>query len=1108
MNVREKLSMQLFVLLLSFTIILSGQFFTGDNHDQILSSETTITGKGIDDETGESLKSSSMVNTEPERSSVFNGYPFDATTYLKRISPSDNSDGIRYSVSLPSDNNLLPVGTVRDIWGLDYVSSTAVEISSTLRGAGAHCQIWVEDIYWDTDVTQSDVDAIIDEFENKIWPLATLYFGYPADIDSDGVVNVSILLHDTGPDIAGYYWSYTQSLNGFEIFYMTKDTGPDNNNLMGTLVHEFQHMIHDSADGSEERWLDEGCADFAKALGGYFVGNQSWKIPYFEVDPATSLIYWDYYEDDHNVLVNYAMSYLFIEYLNEYYGGNTAIYSLVQDSYYQGIESVNQTVLQSLGHTFEEVFTDWVIANYLDDPSFQQFGYRNLDVQAEPEQTIALNASSPSFTANTAVDHRAGKAYLLDNTSGTVTLSFNGEDTGNFEVVIAQYNNVQNSITGVSLDSNQEGELVFPVYDMTYLFVINHEGNTSLGDFWDDQGGYTNNTFTFDLTLDASPVTLSGAIVSVNNHLLDISELVINDLLGTWTTADLVGVNIFDNAGNPANLGFELEYNSLAGSWEGSDFDVTSLPAGQYICRVFASNGTAGGNLEVPFTVNDSPDYWVNWFVDPDNDGDYGTAMEVVNVSYHRTDSHIFVKIGLNTTPELDGDHYYLLFFDFDGDDTDEWAVYWSPSSLVSYWVRWSDSWYAKNVHFVLGNNIIFKLPLEAELAGNTYAYVYGYAWDTRGGSSDLFPDSGEFQYVELIPHELTIPDITYPTSGEIIIGTVTIQWSAVVDSWWTHEVNYSLWYSPDNGSNWYQLVTNLTETSFEWNTTSLIEGSDYRLKVIANCTSGLVSESISSLFTITHTPHELLAVTIIQPTGGDTLNGSVTVQWTVVSDSWPHSVTYTLWYSPDGGTTWHVLASNLIGTSYLWNTANVVDGSNYLLKVRAGCSGGLTVEGISSLLSIENNPHELSEPSIIYPAGGETLKGTVTIQWSPASDSWTHGVTYTLWYSPDGGTTWHVLAINLISNSVQWDTTGLDDGSSYLIKIVATCSGGLTVDDISEEVFTINNAEYSTTTVTETSTTTGNGGFSPASSSGIITLLAGAFFITARHRRSRGRKN
>jgi parallel beta-helix repeat protein len=112
------------------------------------------------------------------------------------------------------------------------------------------------------------------------------------------------------------------------------------------------------------------------------------------------------------------------------------------------------------------------------------------------------------------------------------------------------------------------------------------------------------------------------------------------------------------------------------------------------------------------------------------------------------------------------------------------------------------------------------------------------------------------------------------------------------------------------------------------------------------------------------------------------------------------------------------------------------------------------------------NNPseiHYLAQPTILFPSSDDFLAGTVTIQWTNAYDSYNHEVTYTVSYSPDNGSNWFIITSNIASNTSEWDTTVVADGSLYLIRINASCSEGLWIIGAMEQPFIVDNTPPTT---------------------------------------------
>ena len=109
---------------------------------------------------------------------------------------------------------------------------------------------------------------------------------------------------------------------------------------------------------------------------------------------------------------------------------------------------------------------------------------------------------------------------------------------------------------------------------------------------------------------------------------------------------------------------------------------------------------------------------------------------------------------------------------------------------------------------------------------------------------------------------------------------------------------------------------------------------------------------------------------------------------------------------------------------------------------------------------------HDLSIPTVRYPNDSGVFGGVIVLLWDPAIDSWNHSVTYTLFYSSDGGSTWTLIDSNWTNTNYTWDTTSplALNGTNFLIHINATCSTGLRQMDTSDIVFTINNDIVDTT--------------------------------------------
>jgi len=78
------------------------------------------------------------------------------------------------------------------------------------------------------------------------------------------------------------------------------------------------------------------------------------------------------------------------------------------------------------------------------------------------------------------------------------------------------------------------------------------------------------------------------------------------------------------------------------------------------------------------------------------------------------------------------------------------------------------------------------------------------------------------------------------------------------------------------------------------------------------------------------------------------------------------------------------------------------------------------------------------SEPVILKPAAGETAVGTISIQWSEATDPDGDPLTYKVYYSIDDGVNKTEIATGISGTSVNWDSSQAPEGSNYKIFICA----------------------------------------------------------------------
>ena len=244
-------------------------------------------------------------------------------------------------------------------------------------------------------ISMERLSYMLQQFDEVIYPTDTTYFGMPEE-RPPGNTKIDILIFnirdevfwspETAPYyIGGYFSSAVSLINKRNIIHVDTYIGPLSYPYETVVAHEFQHLIHFDVDSDEELWVDEGCADFAIFLCGY--GHPADHIAYYLVyHPLTSLTFWG------GGLEDYGASYLFILYLSEHYGGAEMISDLVENSL-NGIEGIENT-LATHGYTitFDGVFQNWAIANYIDEISIGngEYGYFTLDIPSPDTRGLSI----------------------------------------------------------------------------------------------------------------------------------------------------------------------------------------------------------------------------------------------------------------------------------------------------------------------------------------------------------------------------------------------------------------------------------------------------------------------------------------------------------------------------------------------------------------------------------------------------------------------------------------------------------------------------------------------------------------------------------------------
>jgi immune inhibitor A len=362
--------------------------------------------------------------------------PADSTldTLLKRNIPVNNRiqlaeefKNIVPNLATPAAPRKYQVGDKATFWvSRDPNNSENEQITATLHYVNDVVYMWVED---GVPVSDAGLKSSADFFADNIYPTHHKYLGSEAIPGVDNDPHLTILNARIGGGIAGYYGQsdtlpkeVNRHSNEREMFYMSlTSTKPGTQYYNSVLAHEFAHMIHRYANPrGESSWITEGFGDLGMELNGFPAGHEQ----AFVQNPDLQLNAWEANPPGASV-PHYGAAYLFLSYqLNRF--GIDYIRS-VFSSGTTGIPSIQHALDKfEPGMTFDNVFADWVVANFLHDASQgTRYSYGDASLGIRPTFGYAKYPASGSDTV-----HQYGTDYIQLLPDGKdVTFSFEGSKT-------------------------------------------------------------------------------------------------------------------------------------------------------------------------------------------------------------------------------------------------------------------------------------------------------------------------------------------------------------------------------------------------------------------------------------------------------------------------------------------------------------------------------------------------------------------------------------------------------------------------------------------------------------------------------------------------------
>lgn len=364
----------------------------------------------------------------------------------------------------------------------DYADRSAVK--AILLQVGDKGLYYVDSEWWNglnaVDAASNNLAILnlLGEFDKTIYPRLTKVYGSEWSPGIDNELRISILIMPLKKNTGGYFNSVDEffkaqapSSNEREILYLNS-VYLDLPLMKVFLAHEFQHMINfyqkEKLRGlTEDIWLNEARSEYASTLAGYdniYEGsNLQRRVNEFLRDSSDSLTEWQ------NQTADYGSINLFMQYLVSRYGEQILTKMVAADAI--GIESVNGA-LRDMGftETFDEIFTNWTVANFINDCNLGQgriYCYLNSNLPYErlhvsPTLSNALELKERMvFSYTDEIKDWSGHWYeILPLGSGNLNLilNFSGSSNANFKVpFIVYYKDGIKVVRYLKIDTRQAG---------------------------------------------------------------------------------------------------------------------------------------------------------------------------------------------------------------------------------------------------------------------------------------------------------------------------------------------------------------------------------------------------------------------------------------------------------------------------------------------------------------------------------------------------------------------------------------------------------------------------------------------------------------------------
>ena len=401
------------------------------------------------------------------------------------------------------------LGAIDTFWVYNFTTELFDQVPAELRASGALSHVWValdelQNGHVDSGVVSDALDALetatpasSKDSSQGILELMRDHFGDPPNVNSSfakgaGDGKTHFLLCDIKDDwsptlggsfIAGFFFRVDVDPSTGLVAYSNRrdmlyiDTYPgiyhDNargvEQVLGTLAHEFQHLIHWNYDPGEATFFNEGLSEYSSYVCGYGLRSPS---DYFE-EPNVAFLGWS------SEIADYSRAALWTLYLAEQFG-DMFMRNFVRNAQ-PGQSGFQSAIFESgMDASFNSAVRSFHIANILQNRMLDSaFGYIDMAVVGSKPRTFASSFSSQADGSRAGLNPLAAdyvRLFAPETLRTTVSAT-----AGSVSATVLELRDQALIVRTIPIGSPYESEFSSASKSEAIMVVQNTNGSASAG---------------------------------------------------------------------------------------------------------------------------------------------------------------------------------------------------------------------------------------------------------------------------------------------------------------------------------------------------------------------------------------------------------------------------------------------------------------------------------------------------------------------------------------------------------------------------------------------------------------------------------------------------